>query len=205
MYKIIKKSLFIGVTIASLIAISSCGKRKVPKESVSSEELSQEIISGIAEGFKNGEITVTDREQKMLSNLFDYVLENPETSIASLKEAAERAGFDATFPESIDGVQPYFNAVAGQLLEADYITQDGDRVIIRKGLDAEALSEILSNAATASTIPQKKTIDGKDVSITSDSGKIYDVLWESSGNAYSIISEDGLDEATIKKLIKMIE
>ncbi len=204
MYRIMKKSIFTGITIASLMAVASCGQRKIPKETVSSEELTQEIISGIAEGFKSGEITVTDREQKMLSNLFDYVLENPETSLASLKEAAERAGFNATFPESIDGVEPYFNAVAGQLLEADYITQDGDRIIIRKGLDADTLSEIL-NTATASVIPEKKTIDGKDVSISTENGKIYDALWESSGNAYSIISEGGLDEETIKKLIKMIE
>ncbi len=204
MHKFIKKSLFLSLTVVTMIAASACGKRKVHKEPVSSEELTQEIISGIAEGFKNGDIEVTSREQKMINNLVDYVLANPETSLASLKEAADRAGFSANFPESIDGAEPYFNAVANQLIEADYITQDGDNVVIRKGLDADTLSEILRTATVSST-PEVTTIDGKEVSISSDGDKIYDALWEESGKAYSIYSENGLDEETINKLIKMIE
>ncbi len=204
MHKLFKKSLFFSLTIITLMASSACGKRKTPKESVSSEELSQEIISGIADGFKNGDIEVTSREQKMISNFVDYVLANPETSMASIKEAAERAGFSANFPDSIDGAEPYFNAVANSLIEADYITQDGNDIIIRKGIDMDTLSQILSTA-TVSTTPEKTTIDGKSVSISTEDGKIYDALWEESGKAFSIYSENGLDEETIKKLIEMIE
>ena len=206
MIKKFRKTLYTGLVLLSLITICSCGKRKEPYESVSSEDLTQEIISGIAEGFKNGEINVTEREKRILSNLVNYVIDNPDTSIQILSDAAKQAGFEGVFPEDISGVEPYYKAIAGTLLEADYITTDGNDIIIRKGTDSKTLSGLLSEAASETdTTSTTKTIDGKEVNLSLKDGVIYDALWKEAGNAYSIYSKSGIDEKTLKDLIKQVK
>ncbi|SDZ89148.1 hypothetical protein SAMN05216349_102147 [Oribacterium sp. KHPX15] len=201
-----RKTVYTGLILLSLITICSCGKRKTPQESVSSEDLTQEIISGIAEGFKSGEINVTEREKRILSNLVNYVMDNPEASMQLLSDAAKQAGFEGTFPEDISGVEPYYKAIAGTLLEADYITTDGNDIIIRKGTDSKTLSDLLSEAANdADTTSTTKTIDGKEVNLSLKDDVIYDAIWKEAGNAYSIYSENGIDEKTLKELIKQVK
>ena len=201
-----RKTVYTGLILLSLITICSCGKRKTPQESVSSEDLTQEIISGIAEGFKSGEINVTEREKRILSNLVNYVMDNPEASMQLLSDAAKQAGFEGTFPEDISGVEPYYKAIAGSLLEADYITTDGNDIIIRKGTDSKTLSDLLSEAANdADTTSTTKNIDGKEVNLSLKDDVIYDAIWKEAGNAYSIYSENGIDEKTLKELIKQVK
>ena len=188
----------------TLIMITSCGQRKMPHETVSSEDLAQQIITGLAEGFKSGEIDVTTREKKLISNLIDYALENPESTMLSLTQAVERAGFSATFPESLSGVKPYFNAVADSLIEASYKTEDSNDIVIRKSNDSDSLSHVAGIAMENKTkITQK--IGDKEVSIVLDQGKIYDALWKDGENAYSIYSQSGIDEETLKSLIKTVK
>jgi hypothetical protein len=205
MMKNFRKTIYTGLVLLSLITICSCGKRKEPYESVSSEDLTQEIISGIAEGFKNGEINVTEREKRILSNLVNYVVDNPDTSMQILSDAAKKAGFEGVFPEDISGVEPYYKAIAGTLLEADYITTDGNDIIIRKGTDSKTLSDLLSDAATEADTSTTKTIDGKKVNLSLKDDVIYDALWKEAGNAYSIYSKNGIDEKTLKELIKQVK
>ena len=69
MKRFFKTTLYLSLTIITLFSTAGCGRRKTAQSTVNSEDLSQEIIAGIAEGFKNGDIAVTDREKKMLNNL----------------------------------------------------------------------------------------------------------------------------------------
>ncbi|ETP73862.1 hypothetical protein UYO_0116 [Lachnospiraceae bacterium JC7] len=202
MFRSIKKNTYI-IIFSSLILImlSSCGERKKPHETVSSEELSQQIITGLADGFKSGEIDVTTREKKIISNLIDYALENPESTMLSLKQAAERAGFDATFPESLSGAEPYFSAVADSILQASYKTPDGNDIIIRKSKDSKPLSEDDMDSKTKIT----QNIGGKDVTIVVDQDKIIDAIWKNAGNTYSVYSQSGIDEDTLNSLIKTVK
>ncbi|SFG09569.1 DUF4367 domain-containing protein [Oribacterium sp. WCC10] len=202
MYRYIKKYLYIVLITMAMPFIVSCGARKQPKETVSAEELSQDIITGIAEGFKNGEIDVTSRERKLISNLIDYVVSNPESSLITLKEAAQRAGFNAVFPDDISGAKPYFTAISG-ILEASYVTDDGNEIIIRKSEDKDAPEMELPEGING--IKVTKNIDGKEVSLISEDDKIYTVSWENAEKAYSIISENGIDEDTLKSIIKEVK
>ncbi|OON85449.1 hypothetical protein BXO88_12390 [Oribacterium sp. C9] len=201
MFRSLRKSSYPVIISMALLMLSSCGQRKMPHETISSEELSQQIITGLAEGFKSGEIDVTTREKKIISNLIDYALENPESTMLSLKQAVERAGFDATFPESLSGVEPYFSAVADSVVQASYKTSDGNDIIIRKSKD----SDTLSHDAIDSKAKITQNIGGKDVTIIIDQDKIIDALWENAGSTYSVYSQEGIDEETLKSLIDTVK
>ena len=204
MLRFIKKSSYSVLLMTFLLMITSCGQRKVPHETVSSEDLAQQIVNGLADGFKSGEIDVTTREKKIISNIINNALENPETTMMSLKQAAEKAGFNATFPESLSGVEPYFSAVADSLLEASYKTGDGNDIVIRKSNSSDSLTHVADIAAGNKTkITQK--IGDTEVSIVLDQGKIYDAIWENGDNAYSVYSQGGIDEETLKSLIKTVQ
>lgn len=200
MFRSINRSTCLILLYFTLIMLSSCGHRKVPHETVSSEELAQQIITGLADGFKSGEIDVTTREKKLISNLIDYALENPESTMLSLKQAAERAGFDATFPESLNGAEPYFSAVADSILQASYKTPDGNDIIIRKSKDSDALKD---ESDSTTKITQK--IGGKDVTIIVDQDKIIDALWKNAGSTYSVYSQNGIDKETLNNLIDTVK
>lgn len=195
----LRKPVFISLALMILLTSASCGHRKQPHETISAEELSQDIITGLAEGFRTGEIDVTTREKKLLSSLITYALENPEASMATLKEAMERAGIKANFPDSFEGIEPYYTAAQG-VLSAIYKTEDGNGLVISKSTDSDYASMVEENKGN--TITQK--IGDKSVSLIVEDGKIHDALWKDGENYYSISSEYGIDESTLKSLIKNI-
>lgn len=196
MHRFLRTSLYLSLTFMILFTSASCGHRKQPHETISAEELSQDIITGLAEGFRTGEIDVTTRERKILSGLINYALENPEASMATLKDAMERAGFKADFPDSIDGIKPYYAAAQGAL-QAVYEIEDGNKLVIRKSNDSDYDSHIDENSEN--TITRK--IGDKTVSLYIDNGKIHDAVWKDGDKSYSISSEIGIDESTLKSLI----
>ena len=199
MHRLLKEGIVISLALMILLTSASCGHRKQHHETISAEELSQDIITGLAEGFRTGEIDISSREKKLLSSLITYALDNPEASLSTLKEAMEKAGIKANFPDSFEGIEPYYAAAQG-VLSAIYKTEDGDGLIISKSTDKDYASIVEENKENTIT----KTIGDKSVSLIVEDGKIHDALWKDGANYYSISSEYGIDESTLKSLIKNI-
>lgn len=125
---------------------------------------------------------------------------NPFIDCASLAEAGEVAGFEMRAPEAVgeyDRVS--ISAMDGELVDVLY--ESGDETVrVRKGTGTEDISGDYNSYAEAAV----SKVDGMEVTMKGDSGKVYLAVWTSGEYTYSVSASAGMSRGEMADLIREI-
>lgn len=124
-------------------------------------------------------------------------LANPFVDCESASEAAQLAGFEVTFPESVPGYsQRSYQAVEGELIQAIY--REGDEeVLIRKGRGPGDISGDSTEYADVEVV----ALDDIEVTVKGADCFVHVALWEREGFSYAIVSNEGLETEVVMQLV----
>ncbi|MGI5856274.1 MAG: hypothetical protein ACOX64_07425 [Candidatus Merdivicinus sp.] len=126
---------------------------------------------------------------------------NPFTDCKSLDEAVELAGFEITVPDEVDGYDaPNFRAMKDSMIEIIF-TNDNGEIRIRKA----AGSEDASGDYTAYAEVFNTTVDGREVTMKGEDGKVKLASWVSGDYTYSVSIQAGVSSESAAELIQSIQ
>lgn len=122
---------------------------------------------------------------------------NPFVDCESAYEAAQLAGFDVTFPESVPGYsERHYQAIEGQMVQCIYSAGDS-KVLIRKALGSDDISGDYNEYPNVNTVE----IRGIAVVEKGDDKGVHVATWTQDGYAFAIDSDDGLEVSVIEDLV----
>lgn len=127
---------------------------------------------------------------------------NPFVDCESAYDAAQLAGFDVTFPESVPGyTERTYQAIEGELVQCLY-SEGESRVLVRKGVDDGSgdLSGNYNEYAETSTA----SIGDVEVTERGENGLVFVATWARDGYAFAIDADEGLDPETVEQLVAAI-
>lgn len=152
-------------------------------------------------GSKVGTITLDDNKLKINTEGTGNVeIPNPFVECGTLAEAGEIGGFELRAPESVgDYDRTSILAMDGELIEVLYKSGD-DTVSIRKAPGADDISGDFSSYAEATV----SKVDGMEVTMKGDSGKVYLAVWTSGEYTYSVSASAGMSRGEMTDLIREI-
>lgn len=116
---------------------------------------------------------------------------NPWQECDSLEEAANIAGFPFAAPDTVEGFsQKYIAAVPNDCAQVIFHNGEDDaaEVIFRKGVGEEDISGDYNVYEDV----QSQQRSGQDVTVKSNGGVIYTVLWVHDGYSYAISARTGM-------------
>ena len=125
---------------------------------------------------------------------------NPFIDCASLAEASQVAGFEMRAPEAVgeyDRVS--ISAIDGELIDVLYESGD-DTVRVRKGAGTEDISGDYNSYAEAAV----SKVDGMEVTMKGDAGKVYLAVWTSGEYTYSVSASADMSRGEMADLIREI-
>ena len=124
---------------------------------------------------------------------------NPFVDCDSAYDAAQLAGFEVTFPESVpDCSERRYQAVEGQMVQCIY-QGDGQEVLIRKGLDdgtGDLSGDYNDYPQTVST-----SVNCTEVTLRGSDNLVNVATWERDGYLFALDADTGLERATVENLV----
>ena len=124
---------------------------------------------------------------------------NPFVDCDSAYDAAQLAGFEVTFPESVpDCYERQYQAVEGQMVQCIY-QGDSQEVLIRKGLEdgtGDLSGDYNDYPQTEST-----SVNGTEVTLRGSDDLVHVATWERDGYLFALDADTGLERATVENLV----
>ena len=125
---------------------------------------------------------------------------NPFIDCASLAEAGQVAGFEMRAPEAVgDYDRVSISAIDGELIDVLYESGD-DTICVRKGAGSEDISGDFSSYAETTA----SKVDGMEVTMKGDAGKVNLAVWTSGEYTYSVSASAGMSHGEMADLIREI-
>lgn len=155
-------------------------------------EMFNVLLGNDAVDLENGKIVIHTENNVQIPN--------PFIDCASLAEAGEVAGFEMRAPKAVgeyDHVS--ISAMDGELVDVLYESGD-DTVRVRKGAGTEDISGDYNSYAEAAV----SKVDGMEVTMKGDSGKVYLAVWTSGEYTYSVSASAGMSRGEMADLIREI-
>lgn len=123
---------------------------------------------------------------------------NPFLDCGSAYDAAQLAGFDVTFPESVPGCsERLYQAIQGQMVQCVY--SEGDtKVIIRKGVGTDDISGDYNDYDSVETV----SVGGADVTEKGDGSLVCVATWVRDDHAFAIVADAGLAPEDVEHLVQ---
>ena len=122
---------------------------------------------------------------------------NPFIDCASLAEASQVAGFEMRAPEAVgDYDRVSISAIDGELIDVLYESGD-DTVRVRKGAGLEDISGDY-NSYTETAVSE---VDGMEVTMKGDAGKVNLAVWTNGEYTYSVSASAGMSRTEMADLI----
>ena len=122
---------------------------------------------------------------------------NPFVDCESAYEAAQLAGFDVTFPESVPGYsERKYQAVEGQMVQCIYSAGDS-KVLIRKGLGYDDISGDYNEYPNVNTAE----VRGIEVIEKGDDKGVHVATWTLDGFTFAIDADEGLEASVVEDLV----
>ena len=155
-------------------------------------EMFNVLLGNDAVDLENGKIVIHTENNVQIPN--------PFIDCASLAEAGEVAGFEMRAPETVgDYDHVSISAMDGELVDVLYESGD-DTVRVRKGAGTEDISGDYNSYAEAAV----SKVDGMEVTMKGDSGKVYLAVWTSGEYTYSVSASAGMSRGEMADLIREI-
>ena len=124
---------------------------------------------------------------------------NPFVDCESAYDAAQLAGFDVTFPESVPGYsERFYQAIEGELAQCFYYEGES-RVLIRKAID-DGTGDISGDYGEYSEIATVGVGDAK-VTERGEDGLVHVAIWTRDKYAFAIDADEGLEPEVIEQLV----
>ncbi len=125
---------------------------------------------------------------------------SPFIDCSSLAEAGEIAGFGMRAPKSVGNHDcVLISAIDGELIDIRYGSGD-NTVCVRKGAGAEDVSGDYNRYAETAVFE----VDGREVTMKGDAGRVSLAIWTSGGYTYSVSASAGMRRGEMADLIREI-
>lgn len=112
---------------------------------------------------------------------------NPFQDCATLREAADAAGFSLTVPETVSGYgAPTYQVIPGELLQLRYTGADKE-LMIRKAVGSQDCSGDYTDYTQTETV----TVNGISVTLRGENGTVSVAIWTDGGYAYALDAQEG--------------
>ena len=123
---------------------------------------------------------------------------NPFVDCASAYDAAQLAGFEVTFPESVPGYdQRLYQAIEGKMAQCFYSNGD-KRVLVRKALGDEDISGDYNTYSQLNTVP----VGELQVTEKGEGGLVHVATWSRDGYSFAIDADEGLEPTVVEWLVE---
>lgn len=162
---------FLGLMAAALtMPLAACGQKE---ETVESEQETTEATTDIA---------------------------NPFVDCASASEAAELAGFEVSFPESVPGYETrQYQAIEGEMAQCFYYHNNDTSVLIRKAIDDG--SGDVSGDYNEYPSETGVLVGPVEVIERGDGELVHVAIWSREGYLFAIDADEGLAAGVIEELV----
>lgn len=156
-------------------------------------------------GSQQGAVTMTDGaiclDTDPLGKIGGVQIPNPFVEYEALADAAKAAGFEAAVPDTANGSdRRVFRAIENDLLEVIYRKGENETARIRKAHGTEDISGDYNVYAQVDTV----SVNGADVTLRGDSGKVSLATWTVEGYTYSVSVENGISSADMAQLVSSV-
>ena len=122
---------------------------------------------------------------------------NPFVDCETLEEAQEKAGFEMTLPDRIDGYDNRkISAIEKEMISVIFANDKDGQICFRKGVGEKDVSGDFNQYAETKQID----LGGTKITLKGSDGKVNLAVWTKDGYAYSISSTDGLNKVTMTDL-----
>lgn len=211
MKKLFVLTICAGMTAAMMACGNNAAKTEDPWTAVTESTEEEPLIGGDPSTWGPAEDTDEGENTQ---------IPNPFVVCDTFEEAGKLAGFDFTAPATADGYQfreisaiekemaqiTYFNSdeldglTDEELNEIDWEKVDfsGHDLTIRKAPGEEDISGVYTEYPEMYQI----TVDGKEVTIKGEDGKVNVATWKADGYSYAVIASDGLTSDAAINLIE---
>ena len=123
---------------------------------------------------------------------------NPFIGYQTLEDAEKAVGFNMSIPAEADGYKILnVSTMNDVMLQVDF--ENG--VELRK----QAGSEDISGDYNVYPVIEQAEINGVQVTLRIDNGKVYSAIWQRGGYTYALFSENGLSVEEAKNVISRTE
>lgn len=131
----------------------------------------------------------------------DVQIPNPFVEYDTLADAAAVTSFDLTVPDTLQGYEDRVIQVMGEsLLQVLYANEDNN-ICIRKATGNEDISGDYNEYSHVQTAE----VDGRNVTMKGNDGKIMVAIWASDGYTYAVGSSAGMDSESITAIIQAVK
>lgn len=156
-------------------------------------------------GSRQGAVTMTDGticlDTDPLGKMGGVQIPNPFAEYETLAEAAKAAGFEAAVPDAANGSDGrVFRVIENDLLEVIYRKGEDETARVRKARGTEDISGDYNVYAQVDTV----TVNGAQVTLKGDAGKVSLATWTAEGYTYSVSAEGGISTAEMTGLVSSV-
>lgn len=153
-------------------------------------------------GSQQGAVTMADGviclDTDPLGKMGGVQMPNPFAEYETLAEAAQAAGVELTAPETVNGSDGrVFRAMENDLLEVIYRKGEDETARVRKAAGTEDISGDYNVYAQVDTV----TVNGAQVTLKGEAGKVSLATWTAEGYTYSVSAEGGISSSDMIRLV----
>lgn len=153
---------------------------------------------------KRGKETETTVQVQVESESELTQIPNPWIDCTTIKEAEEKAGFEITVPDEVNGYEEkYISVMEKEIIQVDFRHGD-ESIYFRKGLKATEGDDISGDYREADAVEQVE-IDGRTVNFKEAEGKILTVVWTDGDYCYAISSSAGIEAESMTGLVQSLK
>ena len=129
---------------------------------------------------------------------------NPWIDCTTIKEAEEKAGFEITVPDEVNGYEEKsISVMEKEIIQVDFRHGD-ESIYFRKGLKATEGDDISGDYREADAVEQVE-IDGRTVNFKEAEGKILTAVWTDGDYCYAISSSAGIEAESMTGLVQSLK
>lgn len=153
-------------------------------------------------GSRQGAVTMTDDviclDTDPLSKGGSVQIPSPIAEYETLAEAAKVVGFGLAVPDALNGSDRRdVSTISNEILQVIYRKGEAETARVRKAPGAEDVSGDYNVYAQVETA----TVDGIQVTLKGDAGKVSLATWSDKGYTYAISVEDGIPAGEMTRLV----
>lgn len=163
-----------------------------------------EILMGNVEGMFSLDGTDVKINTKAAESGDSTQTPNPFTEYKTLEEASKASGIAFTVPEKLPAgySADYVSAIKGELIQISYKNAKDSEILLRKGTGTDDISGDYNSYKTS----EKVKINGHEVTLKGNDGKVFVAVWNDGTNSYAIdMTGTGLDKSTVTDMVSAIK
>lgn len=153
-------------------------------------------------GSMQGAVTMADGaiclDTNPMSMIGGVQIPSPLADYETLTEAAQAVGFELTVPDALNGSDHrYVSTISNETLQVIYRKGEEETARIRKAAGADDISGDYNVYAQVDTA----TVNGVEVTLKGDAGKVSLAAWTDKGYTYAISVEGGISSSDMTRLV----